>query len=69
MNVIVVGCTKSEPFPGWFENMVGPPSIITGIIIGVLRAFLVHGDKIFDLIPADYTVNALIAVMWDTVNR
>lgn len=49
--------------------MTGPPGIISGIMLGFIRAVLVDGDKIFDLVPADYTVNAMISVMWDTVNR
>jgi len=49
--------------------MVGLPSIITGIIVGLIRAVLVDEDKVFDVVPADFTINALISVMWDTVNR
>ncbi|VVC38916.1 Hypothetical protein CINCED_3A021430 [Cinara cedri] len=49
--------------------MTGPPGIITGIMVGFLRAVLVDESKVFDLVPADYTVNALIGVMWETVNR
>lgn len=58
-----------EPYPGWFENMIGPPGIITGIMIGFIRVVLLNKNKVFDLVPADYTVNALISVMWDTINR
>lgn len=38
-------------------------------MIGFLRTVPVDGNKITDIVPADYTVNALISVMWDTVNR
>lgn len=62
-------CTKSEPEPGWLENMNGPSGIITGVVVGFLRVISIDSDKITDIIPADYTVNALISVMWDTVNR
>lgn len=36
---------------------------------GFLRAVPIAKNKITDVIPVDYTANALISVMWDTVNR
>lgn len=48
---------------------MGPAGIISGIMVGFVRAVLVDADKKFDLVPADYAVNALISVMWDTVKR
>lgn len=68
-NNVIVGCTKSEPEPGWLENINGPTGMITGTMVGFLRAVPNIGSNITDIIPADYTVNALISVMWDTVNR
>ncbi|XP_026822567.1 fatty acyl-CoA reductase wat-like [Rhopalosiphum maidis] len=65
----IIGCTKSEPEPGWLENMNGPTGLIAGVMVGFLRTVPNIGSNITDLIPADYTVNALISVMWDTVNR
>lgn len=59
----------SEPDPGWVLNINGPSGVVTPVIVGFLRAFPMATDKIADIIPADYTVNALISVMWDTVNR
>lgn len=41
----------------------------TGAMVGFLRTFPAGYDKVTDIIPADYTVNGLIGVMWDTVNR
>jgi len=64
-----VGCTKSEPDPGWLENMNGPSGIVAGVMTGFLRTVPIVRNKITDIVPADYTVNALISVMWDTVNR
>lgn len=49
--------------------MNGPSGVVTGVMIGFLRTVPVDGNKITDIVPADYTVNALISVMWDTVNR
>ncbi|XP_060881062.1 fatty acyl-CoA reductase wat-like [Metopolophium dirhodum] len=65
----IIGCTKSEPEPGWLENMNGPTGILTGVMVGFLRTVNIATDKVTDIIPADYTANALISVMWDTVKR
>lgn len=66
---VVVTCTNSEPDPGWLDNVNGPIGLITGIVTGFLKIVPVSKNKITDLVPIDYTVNALISVMWDTVNR
>jgi len=58
-----------EPNPGWLDNINGPSGIVTGVIAGFLRTINLDKNKIADIIPVDYTVNALISVMWDTVNR
>jgi len=49
--------------------MNGISGIIAPLIVGVLRTMPLSKDKISDIVPVDYTVNALISVMWDTVNR
>jgi len=49
--------------------MNGPTGVITGTTVGFLRTAPNIGSNITDIIPADYTVNALISVMWDTANR
>jgi len=69
IQIFSVGCTKSEPDPGWLENMNGPSAIVAGVMTGFLRTVPIVRNKITDIVPADYTINALISVMWDTVNR
>lgn len=49
--------------------MNGTTGIITPVIVGLLRVILIAKDKKTDSVPVDYTVNALISVMWDTINR
>lgn len=49
--------------------MNGVSGIIAPLIVGVLRTIQLSKDKITDIVPVDYTVNAMISVMWDTVNR
>jgi len=49
--------------------MNGASGIVTGLVSGFVRTIQLDKSKIADIIPVDYTVNALISVMWDTVNR
>lgn len=49
--------------------MNGPSGVVTGVMVGFLRTVPVVGDRITDIVPADYSANALISVMWETVNR
>lgn len=49
--------------------MNGPCGIVVGVMLGFLRTISIDVKKTTDIVPADYTVNALISVMWDTVNR
>lgn len=51
------------------DTINGPSGILTGVMAGLLRTIYLDTNKIADIIPVDYTVNALISVMWDTVNR
>lgn len=67
--IFTVGCTKSEPEPGWVDNLNGITGIITPVIVGLLRIVSIARDKNTDIIPVDYTVNTLISIMRDTVNR
>ncbi|VVC31702.1 Hypothetical protein CINCED_3A003071 [Cinara cedri] len=65
----IIGCVKSEPQPGWVEGMNGPIAMVVPFILGLLRITALSENKKADIIPVDYTVNALICVMWDTINR
>lgn len=68
-NFITVSSTNSEPYPGWLENFRGASNTIIPVIIGLRRVFLLDTSIKWDLTPADYIVNSLISVMWDTVKR
>ncbi|XP_027836948.2 fatty acyl-CoA reductase wat-like [Aphis gossypii] len=65
----IIGCTTSEPEPYWLDNLQGLSAVVTSVIVGFLRSLPMSMNKKTDIVPVDYTVNALISVMWDTVNR
>ncbi|XP_050433016.1 fatty acyl-CoA reductase wat-like [Adelges cooleyi] len=65
----IVIATASEPMPGWIDNLYGPTGIVTGVMTGIIKALPCEIDNGTDLVPADMTVNALIAAAYDTNNR
>nr|CAD7259154.1 unnamed protein product [Timema shepardi] len=57
---IVIG-TRSEPLPGWIDNVYGPTGIVVGAGIGILRTINVDPCISANLVPVDMAVGALIA--------
>lgn len=55
--------------PGWVDNIFGPTGAVVAGGAGLLR--VVQADKSIsaELVPADFTVNALIASGWDVANK
>jgi len=51
------------------DNLQGLSAVVTSVIVGCLRSMPISTNKKTDIVPVDYAVNALISVMWDTVNR
>ncbi|VVD02444.1 unnamed protein product [Leptidea sinapis] len=61
-----VVASLSHPFPGWVENLNGPPGVIATAGKGILHVFRIDKTKVADLLPVDIAVNTLIAVAWET---
>lgn len=61
--------TAKEPVPGWIDNLYGPTGVIVGATSGVLRTVLGNPNANANIVPVDYTVNALIASAWDVANQ
>ncbi|KAE9620603.1 hypothetical protein Lal_00019853 [Lupinus albus] len=59
----IVTSTYREPFPGWVEGVRTIDSIIVAYGKGKLACFLADLDAVFDVIPADMVVNAMLAAM------
>lgn len=53
-----------EPTPGYTDNKNGPVLVFLGVALGVLHAAN-YKDLPVDVIPSDYTINVLIAIMSD----
>ncbi|MED6205248.1 hypothetical protein PIB30_016041 [Stylosanthes scabra] len=59
----IVTSTLREPFPGWIEGLRTLDSFIVAYGKGRVTCFLADLDAIFDAIPADMVVNAMIVAM------
>ncbi|KAL1221705.1 Fatty acyl-CoA reductase 1 [Cardamine amara subsp. amara] len=57
----MITSTMAEPFPGWIEGLKTLDSVIVAYGKGRLKCFLADPNTVFDLIPADMVVNAMIA--------
>jgi alcohol-forming fatty acyl-CoA reductase len=57
--------TYQSPFAGWTDNLYGPASIAVGATRGFIHCIYGDAEKVANLVPVDYCVNALVAVAWD----
>ena len=58
----IIESALREPFPGWLEGFRMAEPIILAFGRGVLQDFPGLPDSVVDVIPADYVVNAVLAV-------
>lgn len=61
--------TNLEPVRGWINNIYGPTGVLTGAGLGLLRILHCDGSLNANIIPADMTVNSLIASAWDIADN
>lgn len=59
----IVESTYAQPFPGWIQGQRMIDPIIIHYGKGQLPCFLADPDAVFDLIPVDMVVNAILAAM------
>ncbi|XLT04320.1 hypothetical protein HN51_043069 [Arachis hypogaea] len=59
----IITSTYREPFPGWVEGVRTIDSLIVAYGKGKLSCFLADLKAVFDVIPADMVVNAMIVAM------
>nr|QGV11513.1 FAR12 [Tetrastichus brontispae] len=60
---VVTAATK-EPLPGWVGNNNGPALIFLGGCLGLIHISY-HLNYPIDFVPVDYSINALIALIYD----
>ena len=54
---------------GWIDNVYGPTGAVVGVGAGLIRTLNIDEDCTAELVPVDFTVNALIATAWDVANK
>lgn len=57
--------TAREPIVGWIDNFYGPTGITAGVLSGILHTLNADPNVSANIVPVDFTVNALIASAWD----
>ncbi|XP_039305576.1 fatty acyl-CoA reductase wat [Solenopsis invicta] len=65
---IVLSCAN-EPLVGWMDNMYGPVGTLISSLLGITRFHHCNPDVKANIVPIDFTVNALIASAWDVFNQ
>lgn len=60
-----VTSSAKEPVVGWIDNLYGPTGVVAGVGTGILRTLHCGHNINANIVPVDYTVNALIAAVWD----
>ncbi|KAJ1390237.1 hypothetical protein SESBI_37599 [Sesbania bispinosa] len=65
----IIASTYKEPFPGWVEGLRTIDSLIVAYGKGKLTCFVVDLKAVFDVIPADMVVNAILVAMVAHANQ
>nr|QYZ86987.1 gland-specific FAR3-1 [Medicago ruthenica] len=65
----IITSTYKEPFPGWVEGVRTIDSLIVAYGKGKLTCFLADLEAVFDVIPADMVVNAMLVAMVSHANQ
>ncbi|XP_011165424.1 fatty acyl-CoA reductase wat [Solenopsis invicta] len=65
----MVTCSANEPFAGWIDNKYGPIGFLASIMCGFTRFLRCNSDHKANIVPVDFTVNALIASAWDVYKQ
>ncbi|CAH1397946.1 unnamed protein product [Nezara viridula] len=62
MRPAIIFTARSEPIPNWIDQTYGPIGVLAGYYVGATRVVKFGNNVRADLIPADMTVNCLLAV-------
>ncbi|XP_011865824.1 PREDICTED: putative fatty acyl-CoA reductase CG5065 isoform X2 [Vollenhovia emeryi] len=64
-----VSTTANEPLIGWTDNKYGPVGVAASMLLGITRVQRCNSNAKTNLVPVDFTINALIASAWDIFNQ
>lgn len=62
----IIVSTLEEPVPGWIDNLYGPTGLMVGYGAGIIRVMRYQDDCDADIVPADMSVNCLLAIGYKT---
>nr|GEW62311.1 fatty acyl-CoA reductase 3-like [Tanacetum cinerariifolium] len=65
----IITSTYKEPFPGWIEGIRTGDSLIVGYGKGRMNCFLGEPDSVYDAVPADMVVNAMLVTIVANANQ
>lgn len=65
----IVVSTWKEPLKGWIDNVYGPNGICAGALMGILGSLWCDENISANIVPVDMTINALLAVAWNTAMK
>ncbi|GJQ94230.1 alcohol-forming fatty acyl-CoA reductase-like protein [Tanacetum coccineum] len=65
----IITSTYKEPFPGWIEGIRTGDSLIVGYGKGRMNCFLGEPESVYDAVPADMVVNAMLATIVANANQ
>ncbi|KAG8241411.1 putative fatty acyl-CoA reductase CG5065 isoform X2 [Homalodisca vitripennis] len=65
----IVVAALSEPFPGWLDNVQGANYVVASFSTGLLRSFLSNQYAVANLVPVDYTANAILALAFSVATQ
>ncbi|KAI3791814.1 hypothetical protein L2E82_05677 [Cichorium intybus] len=65
----IITSTYKEPFPGWIEGIKTVDSMIVSYGKGRLTCFPGDPESVYDVVPADMVVNAMIAAIMANANQ
>ncbi|XP_043286437.1 fatty acyl-CoA reductase wat-like [Venturia canescens] len=65
----IIISTAFEPIPGWIDNFYGPTGAVGAIETGILKTMYCRHSVQANIVPVDFTVNALIVSAWDVASQ
>jgi len=65
----LVTSSANEPFVGWVDSIYGPMTTVIATALGLQRFQLGNGNIEINMVPVDFTANALIVSAWDVFNQ